>query len=133
MAVRGARSCQLGHLELAYSVGGPRFLFPATNAPTTPRLSLSLSALLRLLPDHFGAEVPWFHFQQLLLLLTFPAVQLHHVPTPSVVKGGRHSGPAVQVLPARASDDDPLAEERALGADFLVKVIQALGCIGMSL
>ena len=72
-------------------------------------------------PSSLETEVFWFELQPLLLLLTFLAVQLHHVPTPSVVKGGRHSGPAVQVLPARASDDDPLAKERALGADFLVK------------
>ena len=59
--------------------------------------------------------------------------QLHHVPTPGVIEGGHHSGPAVEVLPARASDNDPLAEERALGADFLVEYVQVCCCVGVPL
>ena len=103
-------------------------MLPSTHYPK------SLSALLSLLSlSHFGGEVFWLDIEGKLLFLSFPAVQLHHVPAPSVVKGGRHSGPAVQVLPARASDDDPLAEERALGADFLVELVQELGCFGDSL
>ena len=56
------------------------------------------------------------------------AVQLHHVPATCVVEGGRHSGPAVEVLSACAGDRYSLAEERALGADFLVESLQILGC-----
>ena len=95
--------------------------------------STSLPALLLpLLPSQHGAEVPWLELQQLLLIFTFTTVQLHHVPTPRVVKGGRHSSPAIQVLPTGAGDHHVLAEERALGADFLVKLLQVLDCWGAS-
>ena len=57
-------------------------------------------------------------------------VQHHRVATPRVVEGGRHPGLAIQVLPARAGDHHFLAKERALGADFLVDLLQCFvgGC-----
>ena len=50
-----------------------------------------------------------------------------------MVERGRHPGPAVQVLPARARDHHQLAEERALGADFLVDDAQFFGGLCVSL
>ena len=49
-----------------------------------------------------------------------------------MVEGGRHSGPAVEVLSACAGDRYSLAEERTLGADFLVELLQGLGCYCVS-
>ena len=54
----------------------------------------------------------------------FLLIQHHHVAAPSVVKRGRYPGLAIQVLPACAGDHHLLAEERALGADFLVDQVQ---------
>ena len=56
--------------------------------------------------------------------------QRNHIATPGVVKGGRHPSLAIQVLPACAGDHYPLAEERALNADFLVELLQCfvVGC-----
>ena len=57
-------------------------------------------------------------------------VQHHRVATSRVVEGGRHPGLAIQVPPARAGDHHFLAKERALGADFLVELLQCFvgGC-----
>ena len=54
------------------------------------------------------------------------AIQLHCVSILRVVEGGRHPGPAIQVLPASTRDHHPLAEERALGAYELVDEVQSL-------
>ena len=81
----------------------------------------------------FGAEILWVELELFLLVLPCSRVQLHHVPTPSVVKSGRHSGSAVQVFPACAGDYHPSAEEGTLGSDFLVESVQVLGCWGESL
>ena len=43
-----------------------------------------------------------------------------------MVEVGRHPDLAVEVLPARAGDDDALAEERALDADEFVEFLQEL-------
>ena len=44
-----------------------------------------------------------------------------------MVERGCHPSLAVQVLSARARDYHTLAGERALGADFVVEYLQALG------
>ena len=100
---------------------------------SSPHRHSSLSALLSLLLSHFGGEVLWLELQPFLLTLIFTTVQFHHVPTPSVVKGGRYSGSAVQVLPARAGDHHLLSKQRALVANFLVECGQVFGCLGISL
>ena len=63
-------------------------------------------------------------------LLASRLIQHHRIATPGVVEGGRHSGLAIQVLPACAGDHHRLAEERALSADFLVHSLQCFvgGC-----
>ena len=71
------------------------------------------------------AEVLWLSELELfLLVLAFADVQLHHVPPPGVVEGRRDPDLAVQVLPTGACDCHVLAKERALGADFLVDLLQ---------
>ena len=68
--------------------------------------------------------------RHLLGLAATLLVQRHHIAALGVVEGGRHPSLAIQVLPACAGDHHFLAKERALGADFLVDLLQCFvdGC-----
>ena len=67
---------------------------------------------------------------QLVLLDLAVAVQLHHVSSSGVVEGGRRACSTVQVFATRAGDHHLLAEEGALGADFLLELVQVVDSIG---
>ena len=79
---------------------------------------------LLLLPTP-SALVPGEILRLQLQLVTFAvSVQLNHVSFPGVVEAGRRPWSTVEFLAARASDHHVLAEVGALGADFLLELVQ---------
>ena len=79
----------------------------------------------------FSARVPGEVLSLRLERSTVSAtLQPYHVPTQSMVEGGRRACSTVPVLVARAGDHHLLAEEGALGADFLLESVQVVDSFG---
>ena len=114
-----------------WSLPGPvRFESPDMPGLRGSRLRLRRLRRLLLLPSPSTCARGEVLGLQLVLLGLAVAVQLHHVSSPCVVEGGRRACSTVQVLAARAGDHHLLAEEGALGADFLLESVQVVDSIG---